>query len=65
MPAATNIVIVGGGPMGSAIARGLKRSSPDMSITVVEPDPRRRAELIEASIPTLENQPPPPIHQTS
>lgn len=30
-----------------------------MSITVVEPAPRRRAELIEASIPTLENQPPP------
>lgn len=58
---ATNIMIVGGGHMGSAIAFGLKRSSADMSITVVETDPTRRASIASAGISTQEELPNPLI----
>lgn len=56
---ATNIMIVGGGHMGSAIAFGLKRSSADMSITVVEPDATRRAGIASAGISIQEKLPNP------
>ncbi|AZF52871.1 Pyrroline-5-carboxylate reductase [Pseudomonas sp. R4-34-07] len=61
MSAAMNIMIVGGGHMGSAIAFGLKRSSADMLITVVEPDATRRNDIKNAGISTLEELPSPLI----
>lgn len=52
MIAPMSIVIVGTGYMGSAIVHGLKRSSPTISIVVVETDAARRAEMSKAGIPT-------------
>lgn len=57
MTTATNILIVGAGHMGSAIARGLKQSSPSMAIIVVEPNPDRRAEMISAGFIAEEGMP--------
>ncbi|SEF03684.1 pyrroline-5-carboxylate reductase family protein [Pseudomonas palleroniana] len=50
----TNVVIVGAGHMGSAIALGLRRSNSFLSITVIESNPIRRNEIITAGIPSLE-----------
>lgn len=63
MKTATNILIVGAGHMGSAIARGLKQSSPNMAIIVVEPNPDRRAEMISAGITAEEEMPTPLVSQ--
>lgn len=57
MTTATDVLIVGAGHMGSAIARGLKQSSPSMAIIVVEPNPDRRAEMISAGFIAEEGMP--------
>lgn len=59
MTSATNILIVGAGHMGSAIALGLKQSSPCMSITVIERDPDRRIKMICAGVNAIEFVPTP------
>lgn len=63
MTTATNIIIVGAGHMGRAIARGLKQSSPSMAIIVVESNPDRRAEMISAGITAEEEMPTPLVSQ--
>ncbi|WDU64650.1 hypothetical protein LRS56_09385 [Pseudomonas poae] len=52
-------VIIGAGPMGSAIAMGLKASSPTIALQMVDPDITRRNVLINAGISTTEHLPNP------
>jgi len=57
MNASKSIIIVGAGHMGSAIALGLKRSSPHFSITVVEHDVTCWSSVTSAGICILETMP--------
>lgn len=54
-----SIVIVGAGYMGSAIARGLKRSVANISITLVETDPGRTIEMTNEKFIASEHLPNP------
>lgn len=51
------ILIIGAGHMGGAIAVGLKRSTQDISMTIIDTDPARRADMEELGIRTLETLP--------
>lgn len=59
MTTTNSIVIVGAGPMGSAIALGLTQSRTDLSVIIVESDPRRRDDMNGAGVPTIELLPNP------
>ena len=52
-----SIVIVGAGHMGSALALGLKNSNLNIFMTVIEPDPIRRATITIDGVCTQESMP--------
>lgn len=59
----TSAVIIGAGPMGSAIAIGLKKSSPTIALQMVDPDVTRWGALINAGISTTQHLPNPIISE--
>lgn len=59
MTTALNILIIGGGQMGSAIALGFIRSSAKISIIIVEPDLDRRIEITDTGIIAVKETPNP------
>ncbi|WP_157832176.1 NAD(P)-binding domain-containing protein [Pseudomonas sp. S09G 359] len=59
----TSAVIIGAGPMGSAIAIGLKKSSPTIALQVIDPDITRWDALINAGISTTQHLPNPIISE--
>lgn len=52
-----NVLIIGAGHMGSAIAVGLKRADPTISITIFDPDSTRTHEMLIAGMQTMEALP--------
>lgn len=51
------ILIIGAGHMGGALAVGLERSSQDISITVIDPTPIRREEMAKMGIHASDSLP--------
>lgn len=51
------ILIIGAGHMGGAIAAGLKRASLDTSITIIDPNPARREEMKKMGIRSSDTLP--------
>lgn len=58
-----NIAIVGAGHMGSAIAMGLRRSNPNISIAIIDSDPEKYRGTSRANISLLAGLPDAPIFQ--